>query len=95
MFLRELIETTVKPIMQNGRKVYKHDYSDSVFPSEKVARDDERMKNDDVKKDPIKRTTGVAKHHARILTGYMNTRRKKKQTWGRGGGKKKKIHRKV
>ena len=44
MFLRELIETTVKPIMQNGRKVYKHDYSDSVFPSEKVARDDERMK---------------------------------------------------
>ena len=30
--------------MQNGRKVYKHDYSDSVFPSEKVARDDERMK---------------------------------------------------
>ena len=44
MFLRELIETTVRPIMQNGRKVYKHDYSDSVFPSEKVARDDERMK---------------------------------------------------
>ena len=44
MFLRELIETTVKPIMQNVRKVYKHDYSDSVFPSEKVARDDERMK---------------------------------------------------
>ena len=44
MFLRELIETTVKPIMQNGRKVYKHDYSDSVFPSEKLARDDERMK---------------------------------------------------
>ena len=44
MFLRELIETTVKPNMQNGRKVYKHDYSDSVFPSEKVARDDERMK---------------------------------------------------
>ena len=44
MFLRELIGTTVKPIMQNGRKVYKHDYSDSVFPSEKVARDDERMK---------------------------------------------------
>ena len=44
MFLRELIETTVKPIMQNGRKVYTHDYSDSVFPSEKVARDDERMK---------------------------------------------------
>ena len=44
MFLRELIETTVKPIMQNGRKVYKHDYSDSVFPCEKVARDDERMK---------------------------------------------------
>ena len=44
MFLRELIETTVKPIMQNGRKVYKHDYSDSVFPSEKVARDNERMK---------------------------------------------------
>ena len=44
MFLRELIETTVKPIMQNGRKVYKHDFSDSVFASEKVARDDERRK---------------------------------------------------
>jgi len=46
MFLRELIEDriTTKPIMQNGRKVYKHDYSDSVFPSEKVARDDERRK---------------------------------------------------
>lgn len=44
MFLRELIETTVRPIMQNGRKVYKHDFSDSVFASEKVARDDERRK---------------------------------------------------
>ena len=44
MFLRELIATTVKPIMQNGRKVYKHDFSDSVFASEKVARDDERRK---------------------------------------------------
>tara|TARA_B100001287_G_scaffold276044_1_gene285537 strand:+ start:162 stop:548 length:387 start_codon:yes stop_codon:yes gene_type:complete len=46
MFLRELIEDriTTRPIMQNGRKVYKHDYSDSVFPSEKVARDDERRK---------------------------------------------------
>ena len=42
MRLRELIETTVRPIMQNGRKVYKHDFSDSVFASEKVARDDER-----------------------------------------------------
>ena len=44
MFLRELIETTVRPILQNGRKVYKHDFSDSVFASEKVARDDERRK---------------------------------------------------
>ena len=30
--------------MQNGRKVYKHDYSDAMFASEKLARDDERMK---------------------------------------------------
>ena len=45
MFLRELIEdrSTVKPVMHNGRKVYKHDFSDKMFASEKMARDDERQ----------------------------------------------------
>lgn len=44
MFVRELIEdrSTVKPVMHNGRKVYKHDFSDKMFASEKMARDDER-----------------------------------------------------
>ena len=45
MFLRELIEdrSTIKPVMHNGRKVYKHDFSDKMFASEKMARDDERQ----------------------------------------------------
>ena len=29
--------------MPNGRKVYKHDFSDKMFASEKMARDDERQ----------------------------------------------------
>ena len=35
---------TTKPVKKDGRTFYKHDYSDQLFPSEKVARDDERMK---------------------------------------------------
>ena len=34
---------TTKPVKKDGRTFYKHDYSDQLFASEKVARDDDRM----------------------------------------------------
>lgn len=35
---------TTKPVKKDGRTFYKHDYSDQLFPSEQLARKDERMK---------------------------------------------------
>ena len=35
---------TTKPVEKNGKTYYKHDYSDQLFASEQMARDDERKK---------------------------------------------------
>ena len=35
---------TTKPVEKNGKSYYKHDYSDQLFASEQMARDDERKK---------------------------------------------------
>ena len=35
---------TTKPVKKDGRTFYKHDYSDQLFPSEQLARKDDRMK---------------------------------------------------
>ncbi|GEM_PF-6704542 len=46
MKIFEITETriTTKPVKKDGRTYYKHDYSDTLFASEKMARDDEKRK---------------------------------------------------